>query len=258
MQYRGPRVFTREILEHTMQARLGNAGHYIVYGPITQKQFTSIDHIRDTHHRGLRFMYLKDEQTLVIKVKIPRQEMANSMFEGLVTIKTVQGGLLWKLIPMGSPTMIAPSGLKEPDYSFKPESRPGRDSWPTLVIETALFDSQTRLLADTTWWLENGDGQVKIVIAISVSRAEMRMHIEKWENVCAPGRRVTPAHPNRLMPMPAKTQEIDIAGDVVFGAPLKLEFEKLMLRRPGDGETDIIFGIQDLQHFATNFWLNTQ
>ncbi|PWW75395.1 hypothetical protein C7212DRAFT_52895, partial [Tuber magnatum] len=99
---------------------------------------------------------------------------ADFMFEVMVMMKIIQGGLLNTLLPIGGATMIAPSGLKEPDYSFKPTSRPCRNPWPTLVIETALSHSRARLLVDTRWWLENGDGQVKIVIAISVSRADMR------------------------------------------------------------------------------------
>ncbi|PWW75394.1 hypothetical protein C7212DRAFT_345377 [Tuber magnatum] len=254
MRYQGPFAFTTMIDEHALQASMGNAGHYIVYGPVTEQQFIFIDRIRDDSHPGLRFMYLKDKQTLVIKVKIPGQDTVNSMFEGMIMVKILEGSLHRKLHPIGSTTMIAPSGLKEPDSSFAPVSRPYQDSWPTLVIETALSHSQTRLVADTRWWLENADGQVKIVIAISVSRAEMRIHIEKWENVHMRNQRATLVHPNGPTPTPTKTQEIDIVGNVVTGAPLKLEFEKLMLRQPGDEEGDMIFDIQDLQDFAADFW----
>ncbi|PWW75392.1 hypothetical protein C7212DRAFT_202884 [Tuber magnatum] len=154
--------------------------------------------------------------------------------------------------------MIAPSGLKEPDSSFAPVSRPSEDAWPTLVLETVLSHSQMRLVADARWWLENAGGEVKIVIAVSVSWANMRFHIEKWENVSPPNGGVSCAHQNVPRPTPTKTQEIDIVGNVVTGAPLKLEFEKLMLRKPGAGEGDIILDMQDLQDFTTNFWHYTQ
>ncbi|PWW75398.1 hypothetical protein C7212DRAFT_345380 [Tuber magnatum] len=248
-QYRGPRAFTLEVMEQADQATLGNAGQYMVYCPVTQQQFTSIDRIRDRRHKGLRFMYPKDEQALVVKITISvTHDVANP----------IAGGFEEDMVLMGSTTMITPSGLKDPDSSFAPLSHHCRGSWLTLVIETGLSRCLPCLTADSRWWLEKATEAARMVTLISVSREEMRLHIEKWENVSMPRPSVTHADQNGPMPTATKTQEIDIVGDVVTGAPLTLEFEKLMLPQPGAREGDIIFDINDLQSFATRLWRWTQ
>ena len=61
---------------------------------------------------------------------------------------------------------------KEPDGSWIPRQLPpGRsDKWPTVVLEVGVSDSQEKLRADADWWLANSQGQVHVVISISVRR----------------------------------------------------------------------------------------
>ncbi|PWW75400.1 hypothetical protein C7212DRAFT_297308 [Tuber magnatum] len=231
----------------------------MVYCPVTQQQFTSIDRIRDRRHKGLRFMYLKDEQALVVKIKIGiTHEVANRIFETFLLRKAMAGGFEDDMAPMGSATMIAASGLKEPDSSYIPLSHLSPGSWPTLVVESGLFRCLPRLVIDSRWWLEKAKEPARIVILISVSREEMTLHIEKWENVIMPSSSVARADQNGPMLTPTKTQEIDIVGDVVTGAPLTLEFERFVLRQPRAGEGDIILDVNDLHTFATGIWRCTQ
>ncbi|PWW75884.1 hypothetical protein C7212DRAFT_344659 [Tuber magnatum] len=123
------------------------------------------------------------------------------------------------------------------------------DRWLALGREIAV---------DSRWWLENSGGEVKIVILISVSEAEKRIHLEKWEMESFPNQGAKSASPNAPTAAPAKTQEVDIVGDVVTGGPLHLAFEKLMLREPRPGEGDIVFDTKELEQYAAFVWRSTQ
>ncbi|PWW75218.1 hypothetical protein C7212DRAFT_200726 [Tuber magnatum] len=153
---------------------------------------------------------------------------------------------------MGSTTLTAPGGLKEGDSTFRPvDLRPHKQSWPTLVVECGVSQSLRRLVADSRWWLDNSGAEVKIIILISVSETARSIHFEKWGMGNVPNQQATCESPNTFIGMPTKTHELDIAGDVVTGGPLGLEFEKTMLRQPRPGEGDIIFDTQELERFAT-------
>jgi hypothetical protein len=104
---------------------------------------------------------------------------------------------------------------------------------------------------------------VKIVIVISIRPAQKSLWIEKW---CLQPR--TPAAPviGANAPIATKIQELtiiqnppiptppgNIATYAVTGAPLVLEFEKLLLRSPVLPEGDIIFTSADLQAWADEF-----
>lgn len=69
-------------------------------------------------------------------------------------------------------------------------------------------------------------------------------------------RPVTIAHPNPNTPIPAQIQkEITIMpNNVVSGAPLVLEFQKIFLRPSVLPESDITFTAADLSGWADAFW----
>jgi hypothetical protein len=96
---------------------------------------------------------------------------------------------------------------------------------------------------------------VKIVIIISIKRAQSILRIEKWELAPRVGRvltlRVRSNNLNhRTQQTPTKIQEITIVSNTVTGAPLVLEFDKIFLRPAVLPETDITFNVQELSTWA--------
>jgi hypothetical protein len=164
----------------------------------------------------------------------------------------------------GGTTYHGSNSSKEGDSTYKPKCRTREDDWPALVVEAGVSETLARLRVDADWWLTNSNGEVKVVVIISIRRAQKSIWIEKW---CLQSR--TPAAPatRTNASIPTKTQELTITqtppiptppGNVatyaVTGAPLILEFEKLLLRVPVLSEGDVIFTAEDLQAWADEFW----
>ncbi|KAG0126010.1 hypothetical protein HOY82DRAFT_508786 [Tuber indicum] len=254
MTYRGPLSFTQALDQQAQAGLSGNASEYVIFSPVTEKQLERIEKIRDTNYKELRFTYLKHPQELIV-MPGRTHEIANRAFTGMVTVKAAGMGLQFFFVNMGSATIKAVGGQKEGDSTFCPvELRSQGDSWPTLVIECGVSQCLTSLVHGSHWWFEKSFGDVKIVVLISVSMEERRLHVQKWEAVLRPNPRITRANPRSHRVAPVITQEIDIVGNVVSGSPLVLEFEKIMLREPGYGEADMIFNIQELRYLASLLW----
>jgi hypothetical protein len=98
---------------------------------------------------------------------------------------------------------------------------------------------------------------VKIIIIISMKRAQSMIRIEKWELAPMTGRRLglrsasNYLNNNNVPPqIPTKIQEITIDRNTVTRAPLVLEFAKIFLRPAVPPEIDITFTGQELLNWA--------
>lgn len=137
-----------------------------------------------------------------------------------------------------------PSGRKAPDSSWAPRRVPrGRSkNWPTVVLEVAFTEPQSKLSSDVRYWLHQSQGEVKIVLTLTIDRRKPNILLEKWEL------------------LENRTQRIDISMDAnkginIRGGPLVIEFEKLFLR-PADSpkETDIMIDTDGFKRLATRIW----
>ncbi|PWW73023.1 hypothetical protein C7212DRAFT_222144, partial [Tuber magnatum] len=105
---------------------------------------------------------------------------------------------------------------------------------------------------------------VKIILLISASKPQRKIHLEQWESVTIPNPRITRGNNGPLATVPRKIHEIDITvpvlagpgppATVVNGAPLTLDFARIFLRQPGSGEGNIILTVQDLALYANRVW----
>ena len=203
---------------------------------------------------------------MIVKVPTAEHEQAHLTLSDEVNHKLEGMGLPRRSIwPCSSTTYHRSTRSKEGDSTFKPKwCRAGKGSWPTLVFEAGVSETLSQLRTDAEWWLTNSRGEVKIAIVISIKPAQKSLWIEKW---ClqprTPAAQVTRAD----APVPTKIQELTIirnpliptppgntATYAVTGAPLILEFEKLLLRAPVLPEGDVIFTAADLQAWADEFW----
>ncbi|KAK9369317.1 hypothetical protein V1509DRAFT_620379 [Lipomyces kononenkoae] len=73
---------------------------------------------------------------------------------------------------------------KEPDASYKPRSRKGPDRFPSFV-------SLLQLRQDARLWLQNSNGDTKIVLLISLNIAAETLTLERWQNSASPPPRST-------------------------------------------------------------------
>ncbi|CAG8068494.1 unnamed protein product [Penicillium nalgiovense] len=158
---------------------------------------------------------------------------------------------------------------KEADESLTPSRNPSEDDdWPSLVIETGLSESEAQLRADASWWFSNSDHQVNIVILFRIKRSPQRRvvirlyHLEPTTSRITRGlqadvqRTLLSAPPpppsqtdSKTVPRPLlAAEEIVITSTDVQNAPLELNFESVMRRRPvpNTRERNITFTADDL------------
>ena len=175
---------------------------------------------------------------------------------GYALIKKAEGmGLrLAGVVNSGAATFQGLGSKNKAAATFIPilSENPSR-RWPTVVFGGGISESLERMRVDSRWWLENSLGGVKIVILISISKSERKIHIEQWEMLAALNQRITQAHPHPIREV-TKIHELDIIGGVATGAPLTLDFEKIYRRPPGPGEGNIVYTAQDLEERADIIW----
>jgi hypothetical protein len=238
---------------------------YLVFRGVTKDHLAQIDHQRTSIGKGIRMTHYTDIDLLIVKVPTIEHETAHTTISYKVNRRLEGMGLpelsLW---PCGSTTYHGSSSSKEGDSTYKPRCRTGRDDWPVLVFEAGVSETLGNLRADAQWWLNSSGGEVKIAIVISIVRRTKRLLIEKW---CLQPRTPTAPVTRANALVPTKIQELTITQNppippprgtiptyAVTGAPLTLEFEKLLLRAPVPPEGDVIFTTVDLQAWAGDFW----
>jgi len=253
--YPGPGLFSQVIEKHTSEFDPGNTSQYLVFSNLTTAQLTRLEHHRDRCHKGCRFFYLMKENVLVVKTMPGSiQELAHRRFDEMFAILKYKMELQEQIIPEGASTYRGTTSTKEADTAHRPVSNCGKTDWPTIVYECGFSKSLARLVVDAHWWLETTGGEVKIAIVISVDPLKRKLHLEKWEGVRQSNTEVTQAHPNTSVIRAMKTQEVDILGTDVRGAPLEFSFEKVMNRKPGESEGNFVFTSQDLESYAGTVW----
>ena len=254
-KYRGTREFTYAIESKLTELGLGdwNGGQYLVFTSVTEDKFTKLHRYRRRYHKSLRFMYLEEKEVLIVKISI-------GVIDGMVcgelgyTLreKATEMGLGRSIGDAGTSTFQGIRSKKEAESSFLAMLSPSR-LWPTVVFEAGISESLERMRVDSRWWLENSLGEVKIVILISISKSERKLHIEQWEMPAVLNQRVTRAHPHPVGTV-TKINEVDIIGGIATGAPVTLDFEKIFLRPPGPGEGNIVYTAQYLKRWAASIW----
>lgn len=139
---------------------------------------------------------------------------------------------------------------KQGDNGWGPLRPPhGHDrKWSTTVLEVAVSEALPKLQSDIRFWLNEGQGKVRLVFTLTVDRQSPKITIEKWE-------------PKPNGDRGHRTQQVTVYQGVnkrlfTTGAPLIIEFCKLFLRDPTvPREKDIEFSEDNLKALATSVWL---
>lgn len=97
--------------------------------PVTQNQLANIEHVRDAHYKILRFLYLNEPQTLIIKIlPCPTYEMLVDEFVHALRKQIDKKGPGKKICSIRSTTYKGLAGSKEADRAFKSLK------WPALIL----------------------------------------------------------------------------------------------------------------------------
>ena len=191
--------------------------------------------------------FSKPESLLLIKMMTKEHSAAIGAFNNALIAALVPMGLEMALQPYPSATVESDERSKQGDNAWGPIRAPrGHDrDWPTVVLEVAVSENQSKLQSDVRFWLRDGRGKVKIVFTLRVDRESPRIVIEKWvlkdERVHRDGQVTISRHNN---------------GHVhVANAPLTIEFESLFLRSAEvPRERDIEFPEATLIKLADAIW----
>jgi hypothetical protein len=221
------------------------------YLAITRLSEYAEDELRtDDGILGVDFTFMWDGSTGVIKIQPSRNH--------LFPTECIRADITQKLFEMDLGTRNQQWGKniehigtgnykgKQPDQCFHPPARfpiAGSRShpWPTMVIESGITASLSKLQEDAKWWFHHSSGEVRIVLIVCVSLSTEKVRIEKWQ--LAPpettGNRLT------LDTDANATQEIVITPNKA-SSHLTLPFSTLYNRDPKGKETDITLSPEEL------------
>jgi hypothetical protein len=246
---------------------------YLTFTDVSIDDLAKIDRARNSIGKGIRMTHYTDINLLIVKLPSAEHEAAHlNIGRDLIEKVVLMGMRAKELDGVGASRFPGRRSSKEGDSAWRPHSsRPNETDWPTIVIESGVSESLRRLRFDASWWLTESGGDVKIVIIISIQRAQnaqSRLQIEKWEHASSRGllplRMPNNTANNLIRQLPTKVQEITIVSNTVSGgpllvtggpftitgAPLVLEFDKIFLRPAVLPETDFTFNVQDLSDWA--------
>lgn len=233
-----------------------------------------------------RLSYDADIHLLVIKMMPSKAQLGHLTLAQHFTWKLRRMGLPPNCLgPVGGTKYELPDSSKESDTAYCPRQfRTHTADWPTITFESGFPETLSRLRHDAAWWIVKSQGDVKIVIIISLRPAQKWLVIEKWCPFPPPANRpATRANPNANVPIPTKVQELTIIQNPtpqqgptpqsqatgqqistvqpgtasaydIAGAPLTLEFNTIFLRNPAPPEGDIVFNAPDLALVADAVW----
>jgi len=266
-QYKGIRDLQERIQVQSTELQAGHSKQqYLVFQGVTKQQLAKIDRERDNIGKHTRITHYTSIDLLIIKLMPSlKHELAHGDLAELLTFKfAFMDFQKPPLHHVGATRFNGNQSSKEGDSAYKPSSRNHEDDWPTIVFESGLFESLTKLRNDAEWWLTNSQGDVRIVIIVSVRPENKTLRVEKW-CLAPPQLRRSPRLIKPGVQVPTRVQDIlvtqnppahpgGVAIYTVTGAPLTLEFQEMLLRAPAPPESDVVFTTADLSQWATDFW----
>jgi len=263
-KYIDNRSFAGAVKSQTRAAEAGSGGKYVVFTSVSEEQLTTIDKLRNDHYKRLRFMYLEQQQTLIVKIMAGElHEVVHRKFECMLNEKAARMGLPDDLGLIGGARHKGNSSRKEPDSCYIPRSRvlAGGTRWPTLAVESGVSQTIERLRVDANWWIMNSSGAVNIVLVFSVKKADRIIDIEQWETGSLIHRRSPRLNPPNPPSTPMKPKRVNI---ITIPQPdddqrsLILDFKKVFDRNPDRAEnsleSDFEFTPEDLSRLAAYIW----
>ncbi|KAF7171093.1 hypothetical protein CNMCM5623_003549 [Aspergillus felis] len=251
--YQGMQHFRDIIYKEAVESK----HDYVIFSNIDEHNFLQDFNESHSHSYTDFFPHLR-----ILVARMPATEVheeAHAELNNTLIIKLVNMNVRSQLRSLVGADVVTPTRTKKPDQSYKPVNLPAGHSniWPSLVIESAFSESQSKLANDARWWLNASGGELKTVITIAVQKKRKAITIDKWEAISRPTR----GDPGKMVPEVVQkvtmTREGDDAPVHITGAPLVIGFEKLFLRSAEEqrGEGDVVIDHDDLTLIADLVWM---
>lgn len=187
-----------------------------------------------------------DEQLLLVTMASKPHVAAADDMNTMIRQTLIPMGLSAALQGYQGATIRGNSRGKQADYAWGPKRR-ARDqpSSPSVVLEVAFSESESKLNSDVRFWLNPQDGKANICLTLRINRSRPEIRIEswKWQNNRIHRSQVTWITKD-------ENDQVDVTHH-----PLTIPFESLF-RRPSSrpGEKDIEISNQQLQDVAETIW----
>jgi hypothetical protein len=252
----------------------GDGNQWIVVLNLSTRTIQKLDEEHKSSLGGIGYRFQWEGSTGLIKViHSEAHESTTDKVTRVIDRRLDAMGLDWsKAAWIAAATYKATTSKgKQADQAFLPPARcpikfPS-SRWPSFVIETGVSESLSRLREDAKRWFVDSQGEVRIVLVISIKPAAVTF--EKWQlapiNAPRPLTRVyldslraqSPNIPPLIHQTPPiqqsySAQEVYVEADRVIGAPLNIPFAALYDRPSAQGESDILIQMQDFRNI-TNF-----
>ncbi|KAI5283687.1 hypothetical protein KEM54_001929 [Ascosphaera aggregata] len=129
--------------------------------------------------------YDKEGQLIILKMLSQIHEIATNVAEKMLLAALKRVNMEDAFLRKGAATAPywtnTPRG-KQPDasYSLRPCHTQDRNlrGWPQIVIETGFSETSNGLLADVRYWMEKGEGIVRVVMTVNISKDAFEL--EAW------------------------------------------------------------------------------
>ncbi|KAJ5467326.1 hypothetical protein N7475_005078 [Penicillium sp. IBT 31633x] len=154
-------------------------------------------------------------------------------------------GLFGRLHKYSGTTIQGQMRGKQPDHGWGPKRPPpGYPRRPSVVLEVAWSESDSKLNSDIRFWLNPAEGNARTCLTLRVDKHKPAIRIEQW--------RLQNRRPHRLQIIRVTKMPDQIS---VTNHPLIIPFEHLFLRPPSiPAERDIEISQQALQEIAETIW----
>jgi hypothetical protein len=147
---------------------------YLAFRCVLPDMLEQIDAYREKHLRSSRVLYDEEAELLIVKL-MPGvlHGHATASFSQELLEQLHSMGLGGALKGLGDARFGTRGGRqKEPACSYKPSTRVGRDSWPSLVIEVGVSQTLSQLQCDAWFWLTKSAGMTWVVFLIKIDDDE--------------------------------------------------------------------------------------
>jgi hypothetical protein len=237
------------IIEEEQDRYEGGRNPYVLFLDVDERSFLELANSQENLLLHSCVSYNFASHTLLLRMESFAHSSAASTFSGLIQTWGFQQQDILVNKSTGSYRGAVGSQpqSKKGDFTFQPDQTPaGRgEKWPTLVGEAAFSETRRQLEHDMQWWHTQGNGDVNVVLSITVHRRG-KITIEKWDPP-APGANPLPTQKMEIVRHPApKCPRIS--------GSLKIDFEDVYLRPKQRNETDFILTDAEMERFAHIVW----
>lgn len=240
---------------------------HLTFSQVKPNDYHAIQKYRDENGPKFLLTYFSFIETLVVKIPNgPHEEIHRNFGVLLRDIVRDMGLRGSEFYESGSRTYRVKHNsssqsfsAKEGDSTYRNRAlRPNNDKdWPHLVIEAGDSESLPRLQADAKWWIENSEGQVRIVLILKIDTKKRTIRILKYISVQPPS---PPRYSLRQYPVSVPSLSADIFMDhsvspaQIQGTPLTLEFDRIFGRSPNPPfESNIVLTTERLNDWAIEY-----